>query len=438
MNLLDQLAGRADQAEAFTIREETTIVGFKANDLRSAEVSESSGASLRVLVDGRLGFAGTTASGPEAHAQLVENVLASAAYGDEIPLVFPASQPSTPVQVYDADLAALSIPRLVELGREIIDIIRQAEPDVHVEIDLRREVGQWEVCNTTGLRVGDERSTLSVNVTAERVREDDILIVFDYFSTVTLAEGDTPLDFARDIAQRLKLARRDAQLTSGAMPVLFSPRGAVVLALPLSPALSGKNVLHGVSPLAGRVGEPMFDRRLTVVDDGTLNGRPGSASHDDEGVPHRRYTLIEDGVLRGFLYDLKTAAQSGPGVTSTGHGARGIFSPPSPAATNTLFAGGDTALSDILAQMDRGLLVESALGLGQGNILSGAFSNTLGLAYAVEHGEIIGRVKDVSIAGNIYQDLQHIQDISREGAWVYGSTWLPFILLAELNVSTKG
>jgi PmbA protein len=128
---------------------------------------------------------------------------------------------------------------------------------------------------------------------------------------------------------------------------------------------------------------------------------------------------------------------SGPDVQSTGHGSRGIFSPPSPAPTNTLVAGGGESLADMLAQMGRGLLVESVLGLGQGNVISGAFSNPLGLAYAVAGGEVVGRIKDASIAGNVYQDLRRIQAISREGAWVYGGAWLPYILLPEMNVVTK-
>jgi len=437
MTLLDQLTGRVDQAEVYTIHEETTTVGFKANELRSAEVGESSGTSLRVLANGRLGFSGSTASGPEAQARLVENALDSARYGDEVPLRFPGPRPGPDVQVYDAGLARLAIADLVELGRQMIGIIHQAEPDVHIDLDLERGVGQWELANTAGSQVGDEHSTLSITIAVERVREDDILIIFDYFSTATLLAGDTPLDFAYDIARRLELARRDARLTSGQMPVLFSPRGSVALVLPLGAGLNGKNVFMGTSPIAGRVGDQLFDERLTVVDDGTLDGRPGSASHDDEGVPHRRHTLVENGVLRGFLYDLKTAAMSGPDVESTGHGARGIFSPPSPSPTNTLVRAGESSLSDVLAQMGRGLLVESVLGLGQGNVLSGAYSNPLGLAYVVEGGEVVGRVKDVSIAGNVYQDLQHIQAISREGAWAYGGIWLPYILLPSLNVVTR-
>jgi PmbA protein len=199
--------------------------------------------------------------------------------------------------------------------------------------------------------------------------------------------------------------------------------------------LNGKNIYRGISPMAGRLGEPLFDAKLTVVDDPTLDGRPGSSSHDDEGMPRQRRVLIDRGVLRGFIYDLKTAAQSG--AEPTGHGERGLFSPPAPSFSNLVLSGGDTPLADMVSGIEEGLLVESPLGLGQGNVISGAFSNNLSLAFKIAGGEIVGRVKDVSIGGNIYEDLRHIKAVSREAEWVYGGLRLPYVLLAELNVVTR-
>ena len=83
------------------------------------------------------------------------------------------------------------------------------------------------------------------------------------------------------------------------------------------------------------------------------------------------------------------------------------------------------------------LLVESPLGLGQGNVISGIFSNSLSLAFKIERGEIVGRVKEVSIAGNIYEDLRHVEALSQETEWVYGGLRLPYVLLPALNVVTK-
>ena len=125
------------------------------------------------------------------------------------------------------------------------------------------------------------------------------------------------------------------------------------------------------------MGEKLFDSKISVIDDATVDGRFDSAPYDAEGVAHRRNAFIENGVLKGFYYDLKTAAQSG--VESTGNGSRGLFGPPNPAPTNLMIGAGETQLADMIAGIDEGLLIEDVLGLGQGNIISGAFSNPVSL-----------------------------------------------------------
>jgi PmbA protein len=212
--------------------------------------------------------------------------------------------------------------------------------------------------------------------------------------------------------------------------------GGAVLVLPIMQAINGKSVQRGISPMSDKAGKEIFDPQITLWDDPTLPGRPTSRSHDGEGVPCRRKALIQQGICSGFLFDLKTAALMH--TTSTGNGSRGLFSPPSPAPSTLVIEPGETPLASILAGIKHGLLVEFALGLGQGNVISGAFSNTLGLAYVIEQGEIVGRVKDVSIAGNIYEELREVAAISRESDWVFGQHRMPYILLPELNVTCKG
>jgi PmbA protein len=216
------------------------------------------------------------------------------------------------------------------------------------------------------------------------------------------------------------------------MPVIFSPSGGLVLVFPLMEGTNGKNVYTGISPLKGKVGEKLFDEKINLVDDPTLDGRYGSAPYDDEGVPHRRNVLIADGVLKGFLYDLKTAALSG--VESTGNGSRSLFTLPYPSPTNLILGAGKTPLQEMIAGIDEGLLVEELLGLGQGNIISGAFSNPVALAFKIEKGQIVGRVKNVSIADNVYDLLKNVSTVSQEQQWVYQNLCLPYVLLPEMNI----
>jgi PmbA protein len=430
--MLNRLMQQAEQAEVFELESEATKIGFEANQMKSFNVEETRGVATRVVVDGKLGFAAS--SDLDATDKVVANALESTRHGDAIPaLRFPAPQPGPQVQVYDPELAALPTERLIEMGQEVIATVLEADADAHVNVDLVRRVRKTGVRNSAGTGVTVQKAPFSVKVMVERVRGDDVLILFEEFSTAVKDEAYRTC--AQKIAEKLRLAQRASTLTSGRMPVLFSPPGTLALVLPILEGLNGKNVYRGISPMAGQIGEALFDQKLTLVDDPTLDGRPGSSSHDDEGVPRQRRALVEGGVLRSFIYDLKTAAQAG--VEPTGHGARSLFGPPSPSFSNLILEAGEMPLAEIIAGIDEGLLVEDVLGLGQGNITSGDFSNSLSLAFKIEGGEIVGRVKDVSIAGNVYQDLQHIEALSQETDWVQSGLRAPYILISELNVVTK-
>ena len=431
MDVLAQLIPQTEQVEVVHLVNETTTVAFEANRLKTSKVEETAGIAARVIKDGRLGFAAS--SDLTATDKLIRNALESAAYGDPVALVFPGAQPGPDVRTFDAAIADLPVARMVEIGQEVIAYLRDIDPDVLLNVTLNRGIDQATIRNQAGADVAFKRSPFSLQVEVQRVKGDDILIMFDMLG-VTLWDADYMLP-ARRLGDKLRQAQRITTLAPGRMPVLFSPTGALVLGLPLMEGINGKNVYKGISPMAGRVGEKLFDAKLTLVDDGTLDGKFGSAAYDDEGVPHRRNVVIDAGKLNGFLYDLKTAAQSG--VESTGNGSRRLFNQPNPAPTNLIFAPGETPLADMIAGIDEGLLVQDVLGLGQGNVLSGAFSNPIALGFKIEQGEIVGRVKDVSIAGNVYDVLQHIAAVSRESDWIYSNFNAPYILLEEMNVAGK-
>jgi PmbA protein len=431
MDILTQLKQQAEQVEVVNLQSEKTTVEYEANQLKTCTVAETKGAAVRVIRKGRLGFSAST---DEASLEkLAANALESASYGDNAPFSFPASQPAPVVRTFDPAIKELPIDRLVEIGKEILDLVLPVESNLRCNIALERSLVTANIRNHTGLDVSFQTSPLSLGLEIDRIEGDDVLILYDQLGTTLWEKGY--MDFACRLVEKLKQARTITSIKPGKMPVLFSPTGALALLLPLSQGLNGKEVYKGTSPVRGKVGEKLFDEKLTLLDDGTIDGKFASASYDDEGIPHRRNTLIEQGVLKGFVYDLKTAAQSG--VASTGNASRQLFYPPETSFTNLVIQPGQTALKDILAGIDEGILVEDLLSLGQGNILSGAFSNPLALAFKIEKGEIVGRVKDLSIAGNVYDLLKEVAAVSREAQWVYGNFYAPYLLIPEMNVAGK-
>ncbi len=431
MELLEQLRSRAEQVEVVEIQAESTLVNFESNRLKGSQVEETRGTAIRVVRGGKLGFAAS--SDPAAQARLVSNALESAEYGESLPIHFPAARPGPKVFTFDPVIRDLPIPRLVEMGQEIVAAIVKVEPAARVTVKLERRVEHMTLDNQAGAHVVYDKTPLSIFMETDLIQGDDVLILESQAGTT--AWDENYLEIARQQVELLQQARRRAEVYSGRMPVLFTPAGALTLALPLMMAIDGKNVYTGTSPVAAKLDHKLFDSEITVVDDGSLDGRIASAGHDDEGVPHRRNVVIEQGVLKSFLYDLKTAAQSG--AESTGNAGRGLFSPPYPQPTNFLILPGSTQLKEMIASIQEGVLVAQVLGLGQGNILSGAFSNPVSLGFKIERGEIVGRVKDISIAGNIYEVLEHVAAVSRETQWVYSSFNLPYILLPEMNVVAK-
>ena len=431
MDILTQLTRQAKQVEVVSLQNEKTTVEYEANQLKTCTVNETKGTAVRVIRKGRLGFAAS--SDEKALDRLAVNVLESAAYGDQATFSFPDSQPAPAVRTFDQAVADLPIPRLVEIGREILDLVLTVEPEARCNISVERSLLSASIRNQTGLDVSFQTSPFALGLEIDRIEGDDVLILYDQLGS-TLWEQDY-LGFARRLVEKLKQARTLTTLRPGRMPVLFSPAGSLALALPLTQGLNGKEVYKGTSPLKGKIGEKLFDEKISLRDDGTLDGKFASSAYDDEGVPRRRTLLIEQGVLKSFIYDLKTAAQSG--VASTGNAARGLFNPPEPSFSNLVIQPGETPLKDILAGIDKGIIVEDLLGLGQGNIISGAFSNPLALVFKVEKGEIVGRVKDLSIAGNVYDLLKHVAAVSRESQWVFSTFQAPYILIPEMNVAGK-
>jgi len=264
--------------------------------------------------------------------------------------------------------------------------------------------------------------------------------------------ADIPTDadleaLVRSIETRLSAALNIVTPPEGALPVVFTPAGLAAVILPLEQALSGKTVLQGSSPLAGKIGATLFDERLSIEDDPLKPGRPASRPVDDECVPSRCTALVELGKVGRFVYDLETAARAK--TESTGNGRRGVFGKPHIGYTNIVFRMSDGVGArhavpqppldiggGLIGDIDDGLIVDDLIGVGQGNVISGAFSHPVGLAYRVQRGEITGRVKDAAVAGNAYDLLKRIGGFGRDGRWL-GSRWSPSLLLDGVSVARR-
>ncbi len=162
--------------------------------------------------------------------------------------------------------------------------------------------------------------------------------------------------------------------------------------------LEGDFNRKGTSAFSGRIGEQVASPLCTVVDDGTLEGRRGSLSVDDEGTPTQHTTLIEGGVLKGYMQDRMNARLMG--MARTGNGRRESYAHlPMPRMTNTYMLAGESDPEEMLQGIKRGLYAVN-FGGGQVDITSGKFVFSANEAYWVEKGKIQYPVKGATLIGN--------------------------------------
>jgi len=434
--VLARLPGGAE-GEVYEVHRQVRPLLFRSGALESLRLSETAGRALRVIVDGRLGFSTTTDL--DDGSTLVHNALDSAQHGEAVGFHYPSAAEFPQVPCFDPEVESLSDEEMIATGKEIIARINAEFPQVQVHVGIRKEVEEIYLLNTSGLEVSSRRTLLLIQAAAQVVGEQDILFIPDEAASRRRQEVDAQA-VAENILRLLRWSERTVPLTSGAMPVVFHHTATAVLLLPLLHGLNGRNVYLRTSPLSDLLGRPALDPRFTLVDDGRLPFARLSSPTDDEGTPTARKTLIQEGVVRHFLYDLKAAALAG--ASSTGNGYRGqslsggdFRRRPNVSPASWLIAPGERSLEEILGELDQALLVEEVLGLGQGNVIAGEFSNNVELGFLVRRGQVVGRVKNTMIAGNAYELLrEHLLALSAEPRWVMGWLHTPAIALDRVSV----
>ena len=238
----------------------------------------------------------------------------------------------------------------------------------------------------------------------------------------------------QQLLQKYKWAEQQSAIESGSFPVLFTPgAAAATIGRLFKTILSGQAVFQKASPLAGKVGETLFDERLTIFEDPSIGS--SACDFDDEGTPTTPKVLIERGVVKEFYWDRRWAARAG--CEPTGNGFRGGLSRPSASLVNGCISPGKTSTADLIAGMEEGLIVEQVLGAGQSNQLAGEFSVNLDLGYKVEKGEIVGRVKNTMVAGSIFEAFKNLVDLGDKPEWVGGGAYLPCLLFEQLGVAAR-
>lgn len=212
-------------------------------------------------------------------------------------------------------------------------------------------------------------------------------------------EKEAAFDYAKEAVRQALVNLEAGEAPAGNMTVVLGAGWpGILLHEAIGHGLEGDFNRKGTSAFSGRVGERVASELCTVVDDGTLQGRRGSLSIDDEGTTSQNTVLIENGILKGYMQDRLNARLMG--VNSTGNGRRESYAHlPMPRMTNTYMLAGQHHPEEIIKSVKNGLYAKNFAG-GQVDITSGKFVFSASEAYLIENGKITRPVKGATLIGN--------------------------------------
>lgn len=424
MQQLEQLLELAKQkgatdAEVYQVRSQSRTVFFEGNRLKQLESSQSEGTALRIWRDNCPGLA--VAYGQVDAEKLVDKAFALSQLNEAETIELTEAR----TEIVSNQGTVLAVETLIEMGQNAIATLREAYPEIICSAEFECEEETTTLINSRGLHCQSGDTSLSYYLGAELVRGEDFLGIYDgEYSREKL----NPEQIVEQIIQRLDWAKSNTTPLTGKVPVLFTANAVTMLWGTVSAALNGKRVLEGSSPWSECKDKSVISELITLTQQ--PNREPYSCPFDDEGIVSQPLNLISNGRLEQFYCDRTIGRELG--TTSTGNGFRpGLGSYPTPSLINLIIEPGKALLSDLISQLDCGIIVDQMLGGGAD--ISGDFSINIDLGYRVENGEIVGRIKDTMIAGNVYNVLKQVIALGGDLTW-NGSCYTPSMIVSGLSV----
>ncbi len=402
-NILDDTLAGADDGELYIERGSSEGLTFDDGRLKTASFDTSRGFGLRCVAGESTGFAQSTEMSPSALSRAARAVtIAKAGYDGSF-----SAHPARTNRALYPDIDPVANPAFgpkVELLQEIDAYCRAVDPAVvQVSATLSGTRRAVTILRAGGQRFDDIRPLvrLNISVTVERNghRESGFAGAGGRAAYEEFIDPSRWKKMANEAIRQAKTNLDAIPAPAGKMDVVLGPGWpGVLLHEAIGHGLEGDFNRKGTSAFANMMGERVAAPGVTIIDDGSLAGRRGSLTIDDEGTPTEPTVLIEDGILKGYMQDRLNARLMG--VKPTGNGRRESFShAPMPRMTNTYMLGGTTPAGDIVESLKDGIYATN-FGGGQVDITSGKFVFQCTEAYLVKNGKIEAPVKGATLIGD--------------------------------------
>jgi len=446
----DALSRGGDYCDLYFEHTIANDISLEDKAVNRASSSVDYGVGIRVLKGDQTGYSFTEEVTPAAMrlaARTAADIAASGRTVAPVGLVLHQTPDYYPIETSWEDVAVdEKIPYLLTLNDKVFALDPRV---IKSRVSFSNSTSYILIATSEGRVASDYRplSRVSVFCSAEqdRRREENR---FDLSGRQGI-EALTPenLDFlAREAVRRTVVLFDAVRPEAGEMEVVLAPGGAgILLHEAIGHGMEADFNRKATSIFCDKMGKPVAEPFVSIVDDGTLPHARGSLNLDDEANDTGRTFLVQDGILTSYIHD-RISAQF-YGVKPTGNGRRESFrSMPMPRMRNTFMLSGPHLPEDIIRSVRRGLYAEGFTN-GEVSIGPGDFSFYVKSGRLIENGELTKPVKDVNLIGNGPQVLRDIVMVGSdyklaEGGWTCGkngqsvpvSQGLPTVKVSKITV----
>jgi PmbA protein len=423
----------ATSADAIAISSLSQGVSLRHGVIEEFEQSESQEVGLRLFVGQSAALIGGSVLTKDGLQRLVDRAIAMAKLAPPDPFAGIAEPAQLATEFPDLDLVSKT-----ETSMEQLQALAKRAEDAGLAIaGVTRSNGgsassskrNVAMAASNGFARSWERSSFGISASVVAGEGTAMERDYDGHGASHFEDLDSPEKIGTTAGERAVARLNPRKIASQRIPVLYDRRVASSLVGHLLGGINGGSIARGTSFLKQDLGTPIFAPNVTVVEDPHRLRGPASRPCDGEGLPTVRRNIIDQGVLTTWITDLRAARQLG--LTPTGHGSRGLTSPPSASTSNIHMEAGQRTPEAIMKDFGTGLLVTEFIG-STINMVTGDYSRGAS-GFWIENGEKAYPVSGITVAGNLRDMFKALEPAS--DLIFRGGTNVPSCFLGDMTIA---
>jgi PmbA protein len=426
------------QSELYFLEENIQDFTFKNGVFSGIKDKFIKGLSVRVVnEEGKMGFSSAANENVEDAFLQALNV---APYTTPIPLKFRNDIPGKLKKEYKSKYLSRSPQEWIELGQKVVNKLKEKIKDAAINCSIGVGDVRVKILNSAGLDKETKLEEAYLSLSLSGAYGDNIV---NSYSARAVRNGEfNEEELVEKIVEEFLLAKKVVPFEAGKYPVIFAPTVMNSVLKSLQSGLSGNAIYKKLSPLTGKLGEKILSDKFSLQENYEDDESIGVTPFDDEGTKTQTGYIVENGVLKRYLIDLEHAGKlnmepTGNAFRSSLMGGRDYQIMASSSFGNVKIMAGDVDEEEMFKGIKEGVYLKGSFDCWMGNILPGTLRGSLHLAYKIEDGKLVGRIKNRMFSGNFYQmfgkQLEAVGNKEKEAELSPGF-YSPVLLVKDLSI----